>query len=74
MGESNNPIATIGSYPTGTKGRKGKKSMSQFDDIDEEQNKYIILEERSFHCSTSELRAEDRILEEQARATKADGW
>jgi len=48
--------------------------MSQFDDIDEEHNKYIILEERSFHGSTSELRAEDGILSEQARATKADRW
>ena len=73
-GASTNPIATIGSFPTGGKGRKGKRTMSQFDDIDEEQNKYIILEERSFHCSTSGLRAEDRILEEQAQATKADGW
>lgn len=48
--------------------------MSQFDDIDEEHSKYIILEERSFHCSTSELRAEDGSSSEQARATKASGW
>ncbi len=69
-----NALATFGSYPTGAKVKKGKKSMSQYGDIDEEHSRYIILEERSFHSSTRELRNEDALELERAQATKQDGW
>jgi hypothetical protein len=49
--------------------------MTALDTVDEDAGKYIILEERSFHTSTTELRAEEAAqLQEQLRATKQPGW
>ncbi len=70
-----NHIATFGSFPASGKGKKSKKSsLTQFAEMEGDQSKYIILEERSFHRSTSELRPEDEVMLEQARATKPAGW
>ncbi len=66
----NNPIITIGSFPKGKKRAKSAFGLSQLDTVNDD-SKYIILEERSFHASTTELRAEDvaaaRPQQEQQR-------
>jgi hypothetical protein len=60
---------TIGSYP-----KKKRTKSSQFDDTIDEGNKYIILEERSFHHSTAELKPGDDTVLEQAKGVKHPGW
>jgi hypothetical protein len=51
--------------------------LSQLDTINDE-SKYIILEERSFHASTTELRAEETAVQQQQqqrqRATNQPAW
>jgi hypothetical protein len=70
-----NHMATFGSYTATGKGKKSKKSsLTQFAEMEGDHTKYIILEERSYHQSTSELRADDEVMLEQARATKPAGW
>ncbi|KAK3902693.1 hypothetical protein C8A05DRAFT_33597 [Staphylotrichum tortipilum] len=74
----NNTIITIGSYPKGKKRAKSAFGLSQLDTINDE-SKYIILEERSFHASTTELRAEDVAAtqsqrEQQQKQTTQPGW
>lgn len=71
-----NPIVTIGSYPKKKRGKSNLSPLSQFDTVnDEADNKYIILEERSFHTSTTELRAEDHAkVVEKTTAVRQDGW
>ncbi|KAK1756667.1 hypothetical protein QBC47DRAFT_319740 [Echria macrotheca] len=77
-GGQDGPVVTIGSYPTnGNKKRRGKsRSLSQFDTVvgEGDDGKYIILEERSFHASTAELRPEDASEMERVKATKQSGW
>ncbi|KAL2272071.1 hypothetical protein VTJ83DRAFT_1442 [Remersonia thermophila] len=72
-------IVTIGSYPTKKRTKTG--GVTHLDTINDDNNKYIILEERSFHASTTELRAEDVAAQQkqqqqniQARATRQPGW
>ncbi|KAK3331704.1 hypothetical protein B0T19DRAFT_85628 [Cercophora scortea] len=68
-----NGIVTIGSY---AKNKKHRKSLSQFDNLDEADSKYIILEERSFHYSTTEVtdpEAEGPSVADQ-KQTKLSGW
>lgn len=76
----NSTIVTIGSVPKNKKRVKSALGLSQLDTVNDD-SKYIILEERSFHASTTELRAEDaaelRKQEQQqqlARATSQPGW
>jgi len=64
-----NPIATIGSYP-----KKKRTKSSQFDETIDDGNKYIILEERSFHHSTAELRPGDEEALAQSKGVKHPGW
>lgn len=78
--QNNNTIITIGSYPKKKRG-KGTLGLSQLDTINDE-SKYIILEERSFHASTTELRAEETAVQnqeqqrakQQGRATHQPAW
>lgn len=80
-GPENNTIITIGSYPKNKKRGKGTLGLSQLDTVNDD-NKYIILEERSFHASTTELRAEEAAAQQQqqqrtqqqARAINQPGW
>lgn len=73
-------IVTIGSYPNKKRTKNNTIGLSQLDTVNDD-NKYIILEERSFHASTTELRAEDAAAQQkqqqqeiQARATRQPGW
>jgi hypothetical protein len=67
-----NPLTTIGSYP---KGKKARRSLSQFGTVQhDDDSKYIILEERTFHYSTSELRPENQADLERIRGTRQEGW
>jgi len=73
----NNALITIGSFPKGKKRAKSAFGLSQLDTVDD--SKYIILEERSFHASTTELQAEDVAAArlEQVRQQKQitqPGW
>ncbi|KAK0736362.1 hypothetical protein B0T21DRAFT_411550 [Apiosordaria backusii] len=81
-----NTVITIGSYPK-NKGRKrgklGSHMVSNLDTINDLDagSKYIILEERSFHCSTTELTEQDAVAanaqiahKKDERATKQEGW
>jgi len=75
---STNPIVTIGSYPKGKKRVKSAFGLSQLDTVNDD-SKYIILEERSFHASTTELRAEDVAAaqpraEQQQKQITQPGW
>lgn len=78
-----NTVITIGSYAK-NKGRKRGKSGSHMasnldtiTDLDAD-GKYIILEERSFHYSTTELTAQDAIAANsqvaQTKAARQEGW
>jgi len=67
--DETSPIVTIGSYP-----KKKRTKSSQFDDTIDEGNKYIILEERSFHHSTAELKPGDESALEQTKGVKHPGW
>lgn len=73
----NNTIITIGSYPKNKKKPKHNTlGLSQLDTVNDD-GKYIILEERSFHTSTSELRPEEAVAQQQRereRATAQPGW
>ncbi|CAP71655.1 uncharacterized protein PODANS_6_40 [Podospora anserina S mat+] len=77
-----NTVVTIGSYAK-NKGRSRSKSISQLDTINDmdADSKYIILEERSFHCSTAELTEPDAVAanvqnehRKPERVAKPDGW
>ncbi|KAK1830899.1 hypothetical protein QBC39DRAFT_308119 [Podospora conica] len=65
-----NPVATIGSMPK----KKKSKAASQFDTLNDDDSKYIILEERSFHQTTSEVRSEDMAALEEGRGTRHKNW
>lgn len=56
-GQNNNTIITIGSYPNNKNRGKGIFGLSELDTINDD-SKYIISEENSFHASKTELRAE----------------
>ncbi|KAL2257016.1 hypothetical protein VTK26DRAFT_773 [Humicola hyalothermophila] len=61
----NNTIITIGSYPQ--KKKKPKHStlgLSQLDTVNDD-SRYIILEERSFQTSTTELRQEAAVAQQE---------
>ncbi|KAK4173346.1 hypothetical protein QBC36DRAFT_245642 [Triangularia setosa] len=86
-GGSNGPsntVITIGSYAKNRKRGKSAAHMASnldtINDLDAD-SKYIILEERSFHCSTTELTEHDAAAanaqgaqKKAERATKHDGW
>ncbi|KAK4651098.1 hypothetical protein QC762_0089170 [Podospora pseudocomata] len=78
-----NTVITIGSYAK-NKGRKRGKSGSHMasnvdtiNDLDAD-GKYIVLEERSFHYSTTELTAQDAVAANsqvaQTKAARQEGW
>ncbi|GAB1321092.1 Rhodopsin domain-containing protein [Madurella fahalii] len=65
-----NTVVTIGSYP---KNKKRAKNASQLDTIDGD-TKYIILEERPFHHSAADLRAEEAATVRQECSSQQPGW
>lgn len=69
--DDSSPIVTIGSYPK--KSRRPKSSQFGLEDTVDD-SKYIILEERSYHQSTTELKPGDEAVLEQARGVKHPGW
>lgn len=69
-GSGENHIATIGSTPKKKKGR----TLSQFDTLNDEDSKYIILEERSSHQAPSETRVEDNAALEEGQGTRSRDW
>ncbi len=76
---NSNTVVTIGSYPKNKKRPKGSAlGLSQLDTVSDD-SKYIILEERSVHTSTTELQEEDAVelqhhAQQQGRATSHPGW
>jgi hypothetical protein len=76
---NNNTVVTIGSYPKNKKRPKGSAlGLSQLDTVSDD-SKYIILDERSFHTSTTELRGEEAVesqhqQQQQGQATSQPGW
>ncbi|KAK4184960.1 hypothetical protein QBC35DRAFT_476775 [Podospora australis] len=79
---ANNTVITIGSYSKKgrTRGKSGSHAMaSHLDTINdlEGDSKYIILEERSFHASTTQLTQPDDSTarsQPQQQAVKHDRW
>ncbi|KAK4164049.1 hypothetical protein QBC43DRAFT_289282 [Cladorrhinum sp. PSN259] len=77
-------IVTIGSRPKKGRSKSGSHLVSNLDTINDldADSKYIILEERSFHYSTTELAEADdsaaasaaHARKEAERATKQQGW
>ena len=65
-----NPVPTIGSAQ---KKRKGT-ALSPFDTINDDDSKYIILEERYTHQTSSEMRSEDVAVLEEGREIRHKDW
>ncbi|KAK3994302.1 hypothetical protein QBC44DRAFT_367827 [Cladorrhinum sp. PSN332] len=81
---ANNTVITIGSRPKKGRSRTGShhlvSGLDTINDLDAD-SKYVILEERSFHYSTTELAEHDSVAanaahaqKEAERATKQQGW
>lgn len=73
-----NAIHTIGGSSSPSHSRKKRtKSLSQFDtavDDDGTDNKYIMLEDRSFRMTASDAQSDDASVLEKGRATRHAGW
>ncbi|KAK4223429.1 hypothetical protein QBC38DRAFT_52011 [Podospora fimiseda] len=81
---ANGTVVTIGSRPKKGRSRTGSHhlntNLDTINDIDAD-GKYVILEERSFHYSTTELAEHDAVAasaaharKEAERATQQPGW